>query len=144
MRLSRLAFEVRAGMAHRPVRMLAAACAALALAACGGGEYPYSTGARMADDTLLTYRVKAALDQDTALNARQVRIASTADGRVVLSGWVDTPEMVRRAGEDVRHFVDGAKLDNRLRVLPYAPGIGGGPVIAPGLPDVPASAPVSR
>lgn len=91
MRLSRLAFEVRAGMAHRPVRMLAAACAALALAACGGGEYPYSTGARMADDTLLTYRVKAALDQDTALNARQVRIASTADGRVVLTGWVDTP-----------------------------------------------------
>ncbi|AYB54165.1 BON domain-containing protein [Ralstonia solanacearum] len=144
MRLSRLAFEVRAGMAHRPTRRLAAACAALALAACGGGEYPYSTGARMADDTLLTYRVKAALDQDTALNARQVRIASTPDGRVILTGWVDTPEMARRAGEDVRRFVDGAKLDNRLRVLPYAPGIGGGPRIAPGLPDVPASAPASR
>lgn len=40
MRLSRLAFEVRAGMAHRPVQMLAAACAALALAACGGANTP--------------------------------------------------------------------------------------------------------
>ncbi|AXV79437.1 MULTISPECIES: BON domain-containing protein [Ralstonia solanacearum species complex] len=144
MRISRLALEVRAGMARRPARMLAAACAVLALAACGWGEYPYSTGARMADDALLTYQVKAALDQDTALDARQIRIASTPDGRVTLTGWVDTPEMARRAGEDVKRFVDGTKLDNRLRVLSRAPGINGGPMIAPGLPNVPASAPPAR
>ncbi|MGD7277594.1 hypothetical protein ACQCQ7_19540, partial [Ralstonia pseudosolanacearum] len=63
MRLSRLALGVSAGMARRPARVLATACAALALAACGWGISPNSTGARMADDALLTYQVKAALDQ---------------------------------------------------------------------------------
>lgn len=37
MRLSRLALGVSAGMARRPARVLATACAALALAACGWG-----------------------------------------------------------------------------------------------------------
>ncbi|NKF63910.1 BON domain-containing protein [Ralstonia solanacearum] len=142
MRLSRLALGVSAGMARRPARVLATACAALALAACGWGISPNSTGARMADDALLTYQVKAALDQDSALDARQIRIASTPDGHVILTGWVDTPEMARRAGEDVKRFVDRAKLDNRLRALSHPPGINSGPMIAPGLsPDQPARGP---
>jgi len=95
------------------MQALAAVGVALSLGACGGIN-PNSTGARMTDDALLTYQVKAALDQDTALNPRQIRIASTPDGRVTLSGWVDTPEMVRRAGEDVKHFVNDAKLDTLL------------------------------
>ncbi|MGC5831916.1 BON domain-containing protein [Ralstonia pseudosolanacearum] len=145
MRLSRLALGVSAGMARRPARVLATACAALALAACGWGISPNSTGARMADDALLTYQVKAALDQDSALDARQIRIASTPDGHVILTGWIDTPEMARRAGEDVKRFVDRAKLDNRLRALSHPPGINSGPMIAPGLsPDQPASAPAAR
>jgi osmotically-inducible protein OsmY len=128
--LSPLSLVVRAGAARRSMQALAAVGVALSLGACGGIN-PNSTGARMTDDALLTYQAKAALDQDTALNARQIRIASTPDGRVTLSGWVDTPEMVRRAGEDVKHFVNDAKLDNRLRALSSPPGLGTGPKIAP-------------
>lgn len=128
--LSPLSLVVRAGAARRSMQALAAVGVALSLGACGGIN-PNGTGARMSDDALLTYQVKAALDQDTALNARQIRIASTPDGRVTLSGWVDTPEMVRRAGEDVKRFVNDAKLDNRLRALSSPPGLGTGPKIAP-------------
>ncbi len=115
------------------------------LAACALGDGPNSTGARMTDDSLLSYQVKAALDQDTALNPRQIRIHTSAEGKVTLTGWVDTPEMARRAGEDVKRFVDGAKLDNQLRVLSRMQVLGGGPLIPSGLPpEAPASAPAAR
>lgn len=123
---------------------LAAISAAVVLSACALGDSPNSTGARMTDDSLLSYQVKAALDQDSALNPRQIRIHSTPDGKVTLTGWVDTPEMLRRAGQDVQRFVDPAKFDNQLRVLSRMQVLGGGPLIPPGLPPEPASAPAAR
>lgn len=140
-----LSLVVRAGAVRRQVGVLAAIGAASLLAACAWGDQPNSTGARMTDDSLLSYQVKAALDQDTALNPRQIRIHTTPDGRVTLTGWVETPEMARRAGEDVKRFVDPAKLDNQLRVLSRMQVLGGGPLIPAGLPpSAPASAPAAR
>jgi len=127
-----------------PVSTLAAMGAAVLLSACALGDSPNSTGARMTDDSLLSYQVKAALDQDTALNPRQIRIHTTPEGKVTLTGWVDTPEMARRAGEDVKRFVDPAKFDNQLRILSRMQVLGGGPLIPPGLPQAPASAPAAR
>ena len=95
MRFPQLSFAASAGV-------LAAIGAAALLTACAWGESPNATGARMIDDSLLSYQVKAALDQDTALNTRQIRIRSTPDGKVTLTGWVDTPEMARRAGDGER------------------------------------------
>ncbi|MEE2976513.1 MAG: BON domain-containing protein, partial [Pseudomonadota bacterium] len=106
MRFPQLPFAASAGV-------LAAIGAAVLLAACAWGDSPNSTGARMTDDSLLAYQVKAALDYDTALNPRQIRIHTTPEGKVTLTGWVDTPEMARRAGDDVKRFVDPAKFDNQ-------------------------------
>ncbi|ANA35711.1 BON domain-containing protein [Ralstonia mannitolilytica] len=128
-----------------PAGALAAIGAAVLLTACAWGDSPNSTGARMTDDSLLAYQVKAALDQDTALNPRQIRIHTTPEGKVTLTGWVDTPEMARRAGDDVKRFVDPAKFDNQLRVLSRSQVLGGGPLIPAGLPpEAPASAPAAR
>ena len=89
--------------------------------------------------------MKAALDQDTALNTHQIRIHTTPEGKVTLTGWVDSAEMARRAGEDVKRFVDPAKLDNQLRILSRSQVLGGGPLIPAGLPPAaPASAPAAR
>ncbi|CAJ0790003.1 hypothetical protein LMG7141_02311 [Ralstonia condita] len=127
-----------------PAGAVAVIGAAVLLTACALGDGPNSAGARMSDDSLLSYQVKAALDQDTALNPRQIRIHTTPDGKVSLTGWVDTPEMARRAGEDVKRFVDPAKFDNQLRVLSRQQVLGGGPLIPSGLPPAPASAPAAR
>jgi hypothetical protein len=138
MRFPQLSFAASAGV-------LAAIGAAVLLTACAWGESQNTTGARMIDDSLLSYQVKAALDQDMALNTRQIRIRSTPDGKVTLTGWVDTPEMARRAGEDVKRFVEPSKLDNQLRVLSRMQVLGGGPLIPAGLPPAaPASAPAAR
>lgn len=138
MRFPQLSFVAPAGV-------LAAIGAAALLTACAWGDSPSSTGARMTDDSLLSYQVKAALDQDTALNPRQIRIHTTSDGKVTLTGWVDTPEMTRRAGDDIKRFVDPAKFDNQLRVLSRMQVLGGGPWIPAGLPPAaPASAPAAR
>ncbi|MDF6494876.1 BON domain-containing protein, partial [Escherichia coli] len=104
MRFPQLSFAASAGV-------LAAIGATTLLTACAWGDSSTASGARMLDDSLLSYQVKAALDQDTALSTRQIRIRSNPDGKVTLTGWVDTPEMARRAGEDVKRFVDPAKLD---------------------------------
>lgn len=138
MRFPQLPFAASAGV-------LAAIGAAVLLAACAWGDSPNSTGARMTDDSLLAYQVKAALDYDTALNPRQIRIHTAPEGKVTLTGWVDTPEMARRAGDDVKRFVDPAKFDNQLRVLSRSQVLGGGPLIPAGLPpEAPASAPAAR
>ncbi|WP_343662490.1 BON domain-containing protein, partial [Ralstonia sp.] len=86
MRFLQLPFAASTGV-------LAAIAAATVLTACAWGDSPNTTGARMLDDSLLSYQVKAALDQDTALSTRQIRIRSTPDGKVTLTGWVDTAEM---------------------------------------------------
>ena len=78
MRLPQLSFAASAGV-------LAAIAAATVLTACAWGDSPNSTGARMLDDSLLTYQVKAALDQDTALSTRQIRIRSTPAARAAVS-----------------------------------------------------------
>ncbi|MDF6767510.1 BON domain-containing protein, partial [Escherichia coli] len=122
MRFPQLSFAASAGV-------LAAIGATTLLTACAWGDSSTASGARMLDDSLLSYQVKAALHQDTALSTRQIRIRSNPDGKVTLTGWVDTPEMARRAGEDVKRFVDPAKLDNQLRVLSRMQVLGGGPYI---------------
>ena len=138
MRFPQLSFVAPAGV-------LAAVGAAALLTACAWGDSPNSTGARMTDDSLLSYQVKAALDQDTTLNPRQIRIHTTPDGKVTLTGWVDTAEMARRVGDDVKRFVDPAKFDNQLRVLSLMQVQGGGPLIPTGLPPAaPASPPAAR
>jgi len=147
MRFPSLSFVLRAGKVRRRAGMLAAIGGAALLAACAWGDNPNRTGARMTDDSLLSYQVKAALDQDTAINPREIRIHTTPEGKVTLTGWVDTPEMAHRAGEDVKRFVDSAKLDNQLRVLSLMQVLGGGPMIPLGLPPAapaPASAPAAR
>ncbi|MBY4705677.1 MULTISPECIES: BON domain-containing protein [Ralstonia] len=145
MRFPSLSLVVRAGMPRQRIGVLAAIGAASVLTACAWGDGPDRTGARMTDDSLLSYQVKAALDQDTALNTRQIRIHTTPEGKVTLTGWVDSAEMARRAGEDVKRFVDPAKLDNQLRILSRSQVLGGGPLIPAGLPPAaPASAPAAR
>lgn len=73
-----------------------ALASALALGACAETRTSQSTGAYL-DDTVITTKVKTAILEDPGLKVMQIQVA-TNQNVVQLSGFVDSPEMVRRAG----------------------------------------------
>ncbi len=93
MRFPSLSLVVRAGMPRRQIGVLAAIGAASVLTACAWGDGPDRTGARMTDDSLLSYQVKAALDQDTALNTHQIRIHTTPVAAPRRAGGITSDRM---------------------------------------------------
>ena len=93
---------------------LAAALAAALLAACGGSPTRESTG-EVIDDSVITTKVKTALIADTRVRGRDVSV-ETFKGRVLLSGYVSTPEE-RKAAQDIARSVAGVKeVNNRISV----------------------------
>ncbi len=67
------------------------------------------------DDAAITAKVKTALVGEPGLKALQINV-DTANGVVVLSGAVDTPQDLDRATQ-VAQAVQGVKsVDNRLNV----------------------------
>jgi osmotically-inducible protein OsmY len=71
------------------------------------------------DDKAVTAKVKAALLKDPEIKALQVKV-ETYNGVVQLSGFVDKPEQISRAGE-VAKGVEGVKSvknDLNLRSKP--------------------------
>jgi hyperosmotically inducible periplasmic protein len=63
---------------------------------------------RMRRDIALTARVKAALLAEKGVPSRQIRVESY-EGRVLLSGFVESPDMVSRAGR-VAATVSGVRI----------------------------------
>jgi len=87
---------------------------ALAIGACAGTRNSESTGAYV-DDTAITSKVKTAILQDPALKVMQISV-KTYKNVVQLSGFVDTPQMIARAGMVASNVSGVASVQNDLIV----------------------------
>ena len=67
------------------------------------------------DDAAITAKVETAISQDPALKAMQIEVETNKD-TVQLSGFVDKPEMIVRAGEIARQVSGVAAVQNNLMV----------------------------
>lgn len=76
-------------------------------AGCATERGGQPTAARIVDDSVITAKVKTNLIEDQALKAFQINV-ETYRGDVLLSGFVDSPEMVKRAVEVAKN-VEGVK-----------------------------------
>ena len=95
---------------------LITACFLGMTAACAPTEERRPPG-QFVDDAALTARVKAALVKAKDVDANAVNV-NTYRGEVVLSGYVESDTMIRRAGE-VARSVDGVRVvRNDLRPTP--------------------------
>jgi hyperosmotically inducible protein len=87
---------------------------ALAVSACAEPKTGDITGPHV-EDAAITSSVEAALSQDTALKSMQIEVA-TKKSTVQLSGFVDTPAMIVRAGEIARQTSGVSAVQNNLMV----------------------------
>jgi osmotically-inducible protein OsmY len=88
--------------------------ASLALGACAQSPTRESTGAYV-DDAAITGKVKTAFLQDPALKVMQIEV-TTYKNVVQLSGFVDSPQAVDRAGSVASHVGGVASVRNDLIV----------------------------
>lgn len=83
-----------------------------ALAGCASQQRKESTGQYL-DDSVITTKVKSAILGDQTLKVMQIGV-ETYQGKVQLSGFVDSPQNAKRAGE-VASRVEGVKeVQNNL------------------------------
>lgn len=91
-----------------------AAALAAALAACASAPGKESTG-EMLDDSVITTKVKTALVAEKGIDSTAISV-ETFKGRVLLSGYVKSPDQRQRA-EGIAREVGGVKqVNNRLEV----------------------------
>ncbi len=91
-----------------------ALASALAFTACAETSTNQSTGAYV-DDSAITGKVKTAILTDPALNVMQIDV-TTYQNVVQLSGFVDTPQMVARAGSVAKQVNGVTSVKNDLIV----------------------------
>lgn len=103
------------------VKLLGAAMVAvsLGLTACASKDDPSKRSAgQYTDDAALTAKVKTAIAKDTGLGAASAINVNSYRGVVQLSGFVDSQEKIKRAGE-VARGVDGVqRVENGVKVKP--------------------------
>lgn len=81
---------------------------------CAATQQQQSTGEYI-DDSVITTKVKGALFQEPSLKAMQINV-TTFKGTVQLSGFVDSAQSVKKAGE-VAAGIEGVKeVKNNLIV----------------------------
>jgi osmotically-inducible protein OsmY len=92
------------------------ACIALVVAFLGCASSPTrESSGQYVDDSAITTRVKAAIFDDPSLKVLQINV-ETFKGEVQLSGFVDSPQNVRRAGEVARGVTGVRSVKNDLIV----------------------------
>ncbi|MEQ9335455.1 MAG: BON domain-containing protein [Thalassobaculum sp.] len=98
----------------RTTAAVMALAATLALGACAETRTSESSGSYL-DDTVITTKVKTAILEDPALKVMQIQV-STHKNVVQLSGFVDTPQMIARAGTVANRVEGVASVKNDLIV----------------------------
>jgi len=93
---------------------LGSALAAALLAACAGSPTKESTG-EMVDDSVITTKIKSAMVADKSVSVLDVSV-ETFKGRVLLSGYVKSPDERQRA-EGIARSVNGVKEVNNKIVV---------------------------
>jgi osmotically-inducible protein OsmY len=91
---------------HRVLSFLVCITLVTAFLGCASTPTREGTGEYL-DDSAITTRVKAAIFDDPSLKVLQINV-ETFKGEVQLSGFVDSAQNVRRAGE-VARGVQGVK-----------------------------------
>jgi BON domain len=91
---------------HRILSFLVCIMLVTAFLGCASTQTRESSGQYL-DDSAITTRVKAAIFDDPSLKVLQINV-ETFRGEVQLSGFVDSAQSVRRAGE-VARGVQGVK-----------------------------------
>ncbi|WP_096701800.1 BON domain-containing protein [Magnetospirillum sp. 15-1] len=90
----------------KTIRTLAMLAMIVPIVACAPTDTSESTG-EFLDDSVITIKVKNAIIADPALKVLQIRVA-TFKGRVQMSGFVDSQQMIAHAGAVVAD-VEGVK-----------------------------------
>jgi hypothetical protein len=81
---------------------------------CAATQTSESTG-QYVDDSAITTKVKAAIFNDATLKTMQISV-ETFKGKVQLSGFVNSPQAVTRAGEVARSVKGVVSVKNDLIV----------------------------
>ncbi len=89
-------------------------CAGAPFLSCSSTRTHESTG-EYVDDSAITAKVKAAILEDPTLKTFQISV-KTYKGVVQLSGFVDSAEMIDRAGEVARKVSGVSEVKNDLIV----------------------------
>ena len=94
---------------HRIVKFLACLVLVTSFMGCAATRTKEGTGGYV-DDSVITTKVKSAIFTDPALKVFQINV-ETFKGEVQLSGFVDSHQMAKKAGEIARsvHGVVGVK-----------------------------------
>lgn len=101
---------------QRMLKLLTGIVMAAVIAGCAAGPQQRSTGDYL-DDKAIAAKVKATIVQEPELKATQINV-ETYNGVVQLSGFVDSENDIRRAGE-VANGVTGVKsVINNIVVRP--------------------------
>lgn len=101
----------------KPIGRFSAILAAAALAVamgCAATSTRQSTGEYF-DDTTITTKVKAAIFNDATLKSNDISV-KTLDGRVQLSGFVDTSANIAQAGTVAKGVGGVTSVRNDLRL----------------------------
>lgn len=85
-----------------------------ALAGCAAQQKKQTAGQYL-DDSIVTTKVKSAILGDPTLNVLQIGI-ETYQGKVQLSGFVDSPQSANRAGEVAKSIEGVREVQNNLIV----------------------------
>jgi len=96
-----------------------ASALSLVFVGCAGDRYHRSTGAYF-DDKATTAKVKADLFSDPVVKGSEVKV-KTFEGKVQLSGFVDTQQQKDRAAEITRHINGVQWVKNDLIVKAQLP-----------------------
>lgn len=99
---------------HRVFSLLVILGLAITFLGCAATNKRESTG-QYVDDSVITSKVKANIFEEPSLKTMQINV-KTFKGVVQLSGFVDSPQSVTRAGQ-VAATVDGVRsVENDLLV----------------------------
>jgi len=99
---------------HRLLSYLVCITLVTAILGCASTPTRESSG-EYVDDSAITSRVKAAIFDDPSLKVLQINV-ETFKGEVQLSGFVDSAQNVRRAGEVARSVRGVKSVKNDLIV----------------------------
>jgi len=99
---------------NRIVKSLVCLALIASFAGCASTRTREGTGEYI-DDTAITTKVKSAILTDSALKVMQINV-ETFKGVVQLSGFVDSPQSVTKAGEVARGINGVVEVKNNLVV----------------------------
>ena len=99
---------------NRIIKLLAVCVLTVAFMGCAATHKRESTG-QYVDDSVITTKVKAAIFKEDTLKTMQINV-KTYKGVVQLSGFVNSAQSVKKAGEVARSVENVVSVENDLLV----------------------------